>query len=269
MAEPARKPLAPEGLRPGERTQEKETSPFPALQRWVERPDGHLELVELPLTPELFLDPQLEDSIIQSRPHSRGRRYFAELLERRFLAQEDVMVLEEVKHLLGPGLPGPAPDVSVIRGARHPDPELRSYDVVEQGVVPCLVIEIVSPDDAEIRRIDEVGKVALYAQVGIPEYLLVYTPRRATGNRYRLRGYRLGPEGRYLLMEPDAQGRLLSETTGLWFAVSPAGDRIDVIDVATGERLRTPQEEEEGRKAAAAELARLRAKLERLEKSGG
>ena len=239
------------------------------LQRWVERPDGRLELLEIPLTPEDFLDPQLEDKIVQGRPHGATRRFFAELLDRHFRSDPDVMVLEDMKHLLGPGLPGPAPDVSVIRGAKDNDPEIESYDMRRQEVPPCLVIEVISPRDSRIRRTDEVDKVALYEQIGVREYLLVDTPRRATAHRFRVRGYRLGPDGRYRPIEPDREGRLLSEATGLWFGVSPNGDRIEVFDALTGARLLTPQEAEEGLKAAEAELARLRTEIERLRRSDG
>ena len=260
-----------------------EPSEVTILQRWVERPDGRMELVELPLTPELFLDPQLEDTMVQGRPHGLVRRFLTELLERHLRSETDVMVLEDVKHLLGPGLPGPAPDVSVIRGAQNPDPDLSSFDVVEQGVAPCLVVEIVSPKDARIRRTDEVDKVKLYQKVRITEYILVDLPRRATGHRFRLKGYRLGTDRRYLPMEPDADGFFLSTTTHLRFGVSPKGDRIDLYDALTGVRLRSPLEEEEGwkaekaarqaaeerasreaaaRKAAEDELQRLRAQIE-------
>ena len=42
-----------------------DAEPGITLLRWVERPDGRLEQVELPLTPELFLDPQLGDQWMQ------------------------------------------------------------------------------------------------------------------------------------------------------------------------------------------------------------
>jgi colicin import membrane protein len=160
------------------------------------------------------------------------------------------MVVEDMKHLFGRGLPGPAPDLSVIRGARNPAPGLESFNAVEQGVVPCLVLEIVSPTDPRIRETDEVDKVLLYARVGIPEYLLVYTPREETGHRFQIRGLRLDADGRYQPIAPDEEGCILSETTGLRFRVSPAGNRIEVFDARTGERLLSAREEEEGRKAA-------------------
>jgi Uma2 family endonuclease len=256
MGEPARKtPVAENGEPDFELLDDGEPSVVTILQRWVERPDGRMELMELPLTPELFLDPELEDMMIQGRLHGLVRHYFIDLLERHLRPQTDVMVLEDVKHLLAPGL-GPAPDVSVIRGARHPDWDLESFDAAEQGVVPCLVIEVVSPRDARIRRTDEVDKVKLYQQVGIAEYLLVDLPRRATRHRFRLKGYRLDAGGSYRPIEPDAQGRLLSATTKLRFGVSAQGDWIDIYDAETGERLRTSLEEEEGRKAAEERAAR-------------
>ncbi|MFY9822266.1 MAG: Uma2 family endonuclease, partial [Thermoanaerobaculia bacterium] len=101
---------------------------------------------------------------------------------------------------------------------------------------------------------------------------------------------------RYQQIEPDAQGRLLSETTELLFGVSAKGDRIEVFNARTGERLESPAEveiarkaaeeratreeaarkaaeeratgAETARKAAEEELARLRAQIERLKKSG-
>jgi hypothetical protein len=88
----------------------------------------------------------------------------------------------------------------------------------------------------------------------------------------------LSPSGRYQPIEPDAQGRLFSETTGVWFQVAPAGDQILLFDAATGRRLLSLAEQEElvieakaeaareveARKAAEAEIAHLQAEIARL-----
>lgn len=274
MAEPARKTHVHED-RPAQ--EDPEEVPL-ILQRWVERPDGSFDLLELPLTPELFLDPQLDDKMVQGRLHGDLMVYFKELVGRHLRSRHDFMVLMDVKHLLGPGRPGPSPDVSVIRGAHDPEADRSSFNVVKEGVVPCFIIEVVSPLNARIRRTDEVDKVKLYEQVGVQEYLIVNPPRKATGNRFRLTGYRLDSKGRYRPIEPDQLGRLLSQTTGLRFGVAQQGDGIEVFDVATGERLRSPEEEvaareaaeamvareTEAKEAAEAEVARLRAEIERL-----
>lgn len=255
------------------------------LQRWVERPDGSFELLERPVTLEDYLDPQLEDKLIQGNPHALVRRTLADVLYRYFLPDEDVFVLEDVKVLFGPGFPGPGPDVSVIRGARDRDPDFESFGTVKQEAIPCLLIEVISPSDARVRRMDEVDKKDLYERVGIPEYLLVDLPRRATGHRFRIRGYRLGLGRRYQAIELDGEGCLLSETTGLRFGISQDGQWIEIFVAATGERLLTSWEAEEkaareeearkvweqrtaqaeeARKVAEEELARLRAEIARL-----
>ncbi len=244
------------------------------LQRWVERPDGSNELLEIPLTPELFLDPQLEDKMVQGEFHASLMAEFRELLGRYFHGQPGVKVLMDVKHPLGRGLPGPAPDISIVRGVRNPERKRRSFNVVKEGVVPSFILEIVSPSDARIRRTDEVDKVKLYERIQVQEYLLVDVPRRGTEGRFRLKGYRLGLDHCYQLIEPDEAGRVACNTVGLLFGVAPDGDRIEVFEIASGARLRTPQEEVEARERAErvadrAEKAREKAErvAERAEKA--
>ncbi len=277
------------------RPEEETDSGGSLLLRWVRRPDGRMELLELPLTREDYLNPRFGDKWVQGRPHGRAILDLADRLERSFDSRPELVVLMDVQHLLGRGLPKPAPDVSVIRGARHPDRINRSYNMAKQGVPPCLIIEVVSPHDARIREVDEVDKVQLYQQIKVPEYLLLELPREPSG-RLRIFGHRLDSAGTYRDIVPDEQGRLLSETTGLWFSISPKGDQVVIRDVATGELVRTSKEEKKGRlraeaKAAAeaaarqaaeearraaedqaaiaeTELARLRAEIERL-RSGG
>lgn len=237
--------------------------------RWVQGPDGRFEPRVFPLTPEDFLDPQIGDTMVQGNPHAIATSELYELLRRHFLSRPDVLVLHDVKHLLEPRR-GPAPDVSVILGAEHIDRSLESYDLARLGIPPSLIIEVLSPRDPRIRRVDEEDKVGLYARIGVKEYILEDMPRPSTG-RYRLRGYRLDRKGRYRDIQPDAQGCLASLTTGLLFGVSPRGDRIEIFVAATGERLLYPIEEAEGRQAAEeraaraeAEVARLHRELERL-----
>ncbi|HEX4963146.1 MAG TPA: Uma2 family endonuclease [Thermoanaerobaculia bacterium] len=272
------------------------------LLRYVEGPDGRMELRETPLTREDYLNPQLGDKWLQGRPHGEAILDLCDRLKRSLQTRLDVLLLFDVQHLLGPGLPKPSPDISVIRGARDPDQVDSSYDVVEQGVPPCLILEVISPKDRRIREIDEHDKVEIYQRAGVTEYMLVELPRKRSG-RLGIFGYRLDPAGTYQRMVTDEQGRLLSETTGLWFSISPKGDQVMIREVATGVLVRTSEEEEEERKraedkaareaearqaaeakaaaeaearqaaeakaaAAEAELIRLRAEIERL-RSGG
>jgi Uma2 family endonuclease len=255
MAEPARNLPTPRNLET-----EDDESGFPVLQRWAERSDGRLELLVRPLTSEDFLNPQLEDTMPQGEPHASVRRQLADLLDRRF--KPDAIVLKDVIHVLGPGLPSPSPDISVILGARPG--ERPSFSVPEEDLRPDLIIEIVSPSSKKIRDVDEVDKVEAYSRAGIPNYLLLDLPRRGNGYRLGLKGYQLDSEGRYRPIVPDAQGRLLCEAIHLRFFIPPEGDRVRVIDDRTGQPLLYSDEEEAARKAAEAETSRLREELERL-----
>jgi hypothetical protein len=150
------------------------------------------------------------------------------------------------------------------------------YRVSEEGALPSLIIEVVSYSDSAMYQNDHKVKVELYQRVGIPEYLIVdppFSPKAPLA----LTGYRLGPDRRYRRIDPDARGRLHSETTQLFFA--PSEDRR-TIRVGTagndgaGEWLLTGSEEQAARKAAEerarkaeAENARLRAELEHFRKA--
>jgi Uma2 family endonuclease len=267
------------------------------LERWVERPDGRMELLHKPLTREDYLNPLFGDKWLQGQAHGDLLVELTELLKRCFHSQQEVLVLMDVQHQFGPGFPKPSPDISVIRGVRDRGGDRSSFDVRKEGVVPSLILEVISRRSGEIRETDEEDKVRLYARAGIPEYLMVYPPGVTADHRFQLAGLRLGPDRCYHPIEPDAQGRLLSETTGLLFGVSAVGDRIEVFDVRTGERLLRPLEEsmarraaeakaareaearkaaeekaaraEETRKAAEEKLAQLRAEIERLKRSSG
>jgi Uma2 family endonuclease len=252
------------------------------LLRYVGGPDGRMELRETPLTPEDFLDPQVGDTMVQGNQHHVAVLFLYELLARRFQERPDVLVLSDLKHLMAPRR-GPAPDVSVLMGLEKDfDRDIESYDLRAGGVVPSLIIEVVSPSDRRIRKVDEVDKVELYERIGVREYLLHDLPRKRNGGRAGWRGYRLDMAGRYARIEPDARGRLFSETTGLLFGINPAASWAEVVDAKTGERLLSPSEEKEGRlraeealrretearKVTEAEVARLREELARLRGKG-
>ncbi|HYU35559.1 MAG TPA: Uma2 family endonuclease [Thermoanaerobaculia bacterium] len=265
------------------------------LLRYVEGPDGEIEWRETPLTPEDFLDPKFGDTMNQGKPHVMAATFLFDLLTRRFHGRPDVLVLHDVKHLMM-SRRGPAPDVSVIMGLETIDHQMRSYNVKRIGIPPSLIIEVVSPRDRRIREVDEKIKPGLYERIGVREYLILDLPRRGNGWQVRWTGYRMDEAGRYQPIEPDAQARLFSETTGLLFGANVAGDWAELTDAGTGQRLLSSLEEQEGRlraeeelrreterrrreaegrrseekarKAAEAEVARLREELRRLRGEG-
>jgi Uma2 family endonuclease len=258
------------------------------VHRWVELPSGRMELEEFPLTPEYFLDPQIGDQVVQSYRHWRVIGQLHEIvLDHVSSRWEEVLVLSDQKLLWGHReWRQPAPDIMVIPdvpGSR--EWEGSSFNVAETGLRPCLIIEVVSFSNAEIRKTDLIDKVELYEREKIREYLALDPPQRANGERFQWIGYRLDDAGRYRRIEPDARGRIASETTGLAFGVSPDGQKLLLFDTWTGERLLSSREqaardrkqaarerekairEAEARKASEAEVARLREEIARLRDS--
>ena len=268
--------------------------------RYVHLPGGEVEEQRIPLTAQDLLDPQIGDVILtQGGPHATLATDLHDLLKRYFRRDGSVLVTFDRKMLWGiPGLQEPSPDVAVIRGARNKEQAARSpsFDVPKEGVRPCLVLEVVSPQYEEVRNNDYVAKKEIYERAGIPEYVIL-EPTLTWEDHVLLTGYRLGSTGHYQPMEPNAEGHLLSETTGLLFGEDEDGSVL-VVDARTGQRLRKPTQieedeeaaqkrairesrraareaeranqeaeranrEAEARKAAEAELARLRAELER------
>lgn len=240
--------------------------PFRYGSRWkrVRLPNGQVIDQEIPLTPEDLLDPQLGDEVPQSGPHAKVVTTLNDLLQRHFEPDPDVLVLFDMKILWGiPGLPEPSPDLAVVRGIRDKEGERSAFKVAEEGVLPSLIIEAVSYSDAALYQNDHVKKVEIYQQVGIPEYLVV-DPSFSSKDPIELTGYRLASDGRYRRIAPDSQGRLLSETTNLFFAPSEDRRTVRVGDAKTGEWLLTSRETDVARKTAEAEVDRLRAEIERL-----
>ncbi len=175
MAEPVRKlPAAGEP-----ETSPASADPFRYGTRWrrVRLPNGQVTEQPIPLTPEDLLDPELGDEVTQSGPHSLVATTLFDLLTRWFAATADVLVLFDMKMIWGiPGLPNPSPDIAIIRGIHEKDRSRSIFKVAEERVRPCLILEIVSNSDPEVRRNDYERKVEIYQRAGIPEYLVVDPP---------------------------------------------------------------------------------------------
>jgi hypothetical protein len=140
--------------------------------------------------------------------------------------------------------------VAVIRGVRNKNRAAKrlSFDIPKEGVRPCLVVEVVSPQYEETRNNDYVAKTEIYERAGIPEYVIL-EPTLTWEDHLLLTGYRLGSAGRYQRIEPNAEGYLLSETTGLLFGEDEDGSVL-VIEARTGARLRKSSQIEEDEEAA-------------------
>ena len=151
MGEPARK--LPADWEPD--TAPEAADPFRYGWRWqtVRLPNGKVTEQQIPLTAEDLLDPQLGDEVPQSDAHDDFLHWLKDLLRRHYRSREDVKVAGDIKILWGiPGLKDPSPDIAIIPGIRRKfDMDRTSFDVTEEGVRPCLIIEVVSATDSAVR----------------------------------------------------------------------------------------------------------------------
>ncbi|HVG10785.1 MAG TPA: Uma2 family endonuclease [Thermoanaerobaculia bacterium] len=120
-----------------------------------------------------------------------------------------------------------APDVFVVKGITKRNRDL--YKLWEEGRGPAFVIEVTS----DSTRDEDLGrKRSLYEQWGVEEYFL-HDPDEDY-LKPGLQGYRL-VNGRYQKIVPEADGTLLSRTTGL--RLRRDGNHLRLIDPATGTPL--------------------------------
>lgn len=160
-----------------------------------------------------------------------------------------------------------SPDVYVVFGV--PKRRRRVYKLWEEKHAPAFVLEVTSRGT---RLEDKGNKKELCAELGVQEYFL-FDPE---GDYLKppLQGFRLA-SGSYAPIDPDAEGRTFSRALGLSVAIEQG--RLRFIDPATGERLLRVEEQaaraeqqaaraeqaEMRARAAEAEVARLRALLEK------
>lgn len=143
-----------------------------------------------------------------------------------------------------------APDVLLVQGvAKWPR---KTYRLWEE-TAPALIFEITSQ---ETWREDQNLKKDLYEHLGVTE--LVFFDPYGEYLEPRLQGYRL-ERGRYQPIPPNRDGSLDLQTAGV--TVRPEGERLRLVDAASGEKLLWSDELGEARQqeAAARQAAEERA----------
>jgi Uma2 family endonuclease len=189
-----------------------------------------------PLAQADFLDPQEHDSFQHGPRHDAAVQRLYAIFRRHYRVNPLVAVFSGVKLRWGiANLPQPAPDIAVVPGAESWDSQRSVLDVATEGVLPALIVEVLSPRFVEA---DLTDKVAIYAQAGVQEYFIIDSGEREDRDTlaYRVIGYRL-VDGRYEAIAPDAQGRLYSTVARLWFAPSADGQQMIAISKRTGEPI--------------------------------
>jgi Uma2 family endonuclease len=179
-------------------------------------------------------------------------------LERRYAEVPDVWVGGNLFLYYRKGDPSAciAPDVLLIKGVRKW--KRPSYLLWEEKEPPALIFEITSQST---RREDQDKKKA-YQKLGVEEMIL-FDPY-GEYLKPRLQGYRLDGQGIYQAIPLNADGSLDSRTTGL--QIRPEGERLRLVDPATGEPLLWNDELEAALKAETAARQAAEERLRKLEK---
>ena len=141
--------------------------------------------------------------------HRREILHTIETLERHFRDAPDIYVSGNLMFYYEEGNPSAvvSPDVFVVKGVRKG--LRRTYKLWEEGVAPCVVIEMTS---RSTRLEDKGNKRALYALLGVREYFL-FDP---LGEYLKppLQGFTL-VDGEYAPLPFESDGGIISRELGL------------------------------------------------------
>ena len=162
-----------------------------------------------------------------------------------------------------------APDVFVLPGVR-PNRRIRSWKTWVEQVVPSFALEVVSRDVDK----DYIDGPELYRELGVQELVIFDPDFEEEPDRFRFQVYRQVGKRGLVRAEVTNEDRVRSRVLKCWLRVIGVGEemRLRIATGPSGEVLYPTEAEHEraekereraGRKAAEAELARLREELER------
>jgi hypothetical protein len=167
----------------------------------------------------------------------------ARILKRRYEDDPTAAVWCSLKILFTiPGLTtGPGPDICLVEGVRDRDLRRTSFRYGQEPGKVRLVVEVVSKSSV---RKDYQDLLAIYGPLGVEEYVAIRPMGFYPDGPFKLRGWRRDPtSGRLRPIRPRADKRLHSQVTGLLFGTGEDGYGLELWDAATGERLRTSDQE--------------------------
>jgi len=161
--------------------------------------------------------------------HRREILHTIETLERHFRDAPDIYVSGNLMFYYEEGNPAAvvSPDVFVVKGVRKG--LRRTYKLWDEGVAPCVVIEMTS---RSTRLEDKGNKRALYALLGVREYFLFdplgeyLTPP--------LQGFTL-VDGEYAALPVESDGGIISRELGL--KLSRDETVLRLFDLASGREV--------------------------------
>lgn len=191
--------------------------PFRYGWRWVPNDpiDGRHKLRRIPLTLEDVLHPEEGDEIMHSEAHERRRIYLYNVLRDRTAADPEAVVLSDVRVAWDvEGLKAHGPDLMLILGVQDRK-NWTTFDVREEGVRPVLIVEVVSPEYANL---DRSNKLEEYDRAGVPFYVMLDTVEQKGESFLRLLAYHKRLDT-YEPIMPDAHGRIWVPPARIWLSI--------------------------------------------------
>lgn len=182
----------------------------------------------LPLEQEIEYPTSDGQPMAETTLHRKVMSHTIGALERRYAGVPDVWVGGNLLLYYQQGNPKKcvAPDVLLVQGVAKRD---RDIYLLWEEKPPALIFEITSK---KTRREDTDSKPSLYERLGVTE-LVLFDPY-GEYLKPRLQGYRL-ERGRYRPISPNGDGSLDLQTVGV--TVRPEGERLRLMDTASGEKL--------------------------------
>ncbi len=204
--------------------------------RYVKRPGTNGEDVydQVPLTLEDVLHPQEDDVIPKNPVHNLERDYIRRACLSRLRGTARVLVLSDCLIDWGnAGINPLSPDVSVFFNVADPDMQGGTFYTARQGTWPSLVLELVSPHT----RSNDITKIDLYLQLGIPEYVMIDQqredgPRSLIHRRWEPTGWIVTPgdENGVLLQAANVRLRL-RDNRAVCFDATTGEEILDYLDL--------------------------------------
>jgi Uma2 family endonuclease len=218
-------------------------------------------IMAIPLEDEIFYPESDGEPMAETEDHLEELVYVWQALKDRFAADADVFVGADMFLYYRKGDPRAvvAPDGFVVKGVPKLLPggrRRRKYLLWQEGHVPCFVLETTS----ESTRAKDEEKKEIYARLGVEEYFQ-FDPLEEYLDP-NLQGHRL-VGGRYRAIRSNADGSLVSRTTGVVFQAE--GARLRLTDARTGAPLLRKEEESQARRHAEEALHQAEEKIRALE----
>ena len=193
-------------------------------------PDGTVRTTRMALTLKDCLYPEEGDHMSNNAEHHDISTYLEGALTQALVGVAGALVSGDLKFLWGrAGMGNHSPDIAVTFDVTDPaKPRRSSFNVVEEGVRPTVIFEVVSPN---LRENDVGTKLDEYHRLGIQYYVIV--DQEDEESPRTLSAYRWTPSG-YASLKPDARGWIWIDPVKLWLEAEEF--RVNCYD-ADGKRF--------------------------------